>query len=98
MHHVRDVGRKMLKEIREELGLPPGVQGYVVWGKTPQELQLALERLLGEAPLTPSQAQALRRLLPAVERQGLNLLAVLPWGEEVHVRGMRADLVEGLQA
>ena len=97
MRSVHEVGKEMLKKIREELGLPPGVQGYVIWGKTPQELRKALERFLQEVPLTPSQARALRRLLPAVERQGLNLLAVLPWGEQVYFRGMRANLVETLK-
>lgn len=92
-----EVGRRMLEEVKESLGLPSGTPGFIFWGQTPKELRRTMERFLAEEHLTLPQRRFLQRLLPALERQGLTLAVLVPLGNRVVVRGAQVQVVVPLQ-
>lgn len=89
---LEELGRKMLEEIREGLGLPADAPGYLLWGVSPKELAAVAEEFAQEQ-LSPKQRRLVLRALPELERQGANLLAVVPLGEKVYIRGVRVQIV-----
>lgn len=97
MLSVDEVARSLLSGIKERFGLPPGAPAYILWGVSPKELQEAILRFLEEDHLSPEQKRFVKRLLPKVEAEEMNLVVLVPVGERVYIRGTQAPVVRSLE-
>lgn len=97
MLSVDEVARRLLSGIKERFGLPPGAPAYILWGVSPKELQEIILRFLEEDHLTTEQKRFVKRLLPKVKAEEMNLVVLVPVGERVYIRGTRVQAVLPLE-
>lgn len=95
---LEDLGRRMVRELRERLGFPEGVPAYLLWASTPEELwEVVQDFARREAPRAGIPSRALLSLRLVLLKEGFNIVALVFHGGQLHLQGTRAQMLPALR-
>jgi len=84
---VESVGRRMIKDLRESVGVEG--DGYILWGVTPEELIASLEGLAKEVRDLAPYLSAYRA---QIRKKRFTLMAILLDGKTAYASGAKVPI------